>query len=846
MLSASIMIFDAILDFFKNLGEFVIDKVPDGTQPSDLLLALAVGGFLVYIIFSWIRSNKSYETKLVRALDSMNNYFYRNPTINSDNLKEFNNRMKAVPKAVREQWQTYMLFRDKEPSKYLSIENCIERPMKYTSYKSSLKNTSTIFNVYMIVLMSVVGGGILFNAGSNDLGAAIFNTLMVLAVVYFLKFILNVIMNVRYNAIISDIYSNFNIFQRGIDKAVVGLPDYIDYEMLFTKKEIRNNIPILQDYIERRERKEKEELEKAKNSEVEHENFDFSAVGLNASLLLERALKECETYINNKKRLLYKIAQKNQELLDYKTNYENLNKEQLKQQQISKENLERLRQSAETSTNRVEAGRIAKQQEEEMKRQEQLEKDAATAYDKYLKQKDIIDVEVKALEDELAEKKQYIEDVVMAEFKTYSSKIFDEAMQKSEEKYGDIISEMKEDNEILSDEVKSKILQLEQNGIETKPTLKYEAKLERDKVKEAEKQAEQEKANEERLERAMQTKINADLAESEGTQENAGVAGKEVEEIKINNDENQLENLSAEPNAEIKAEGEKVESAENVGNTESAGELEKEPVIDAEKLKEDLKSELTSEINQDKIKEDLKSEISSELNKEQIKEDLKNDLRKQLKDEIKGEITNEIEEDKARKRIDDSKFDSYGGYYDMNGNYIYRDGSYYDVQGNYYDANGKLLVPANANSNLSGGYVGGAGASQGVYNGYYDAQGNYIYEDGSYYDPQGNYFNNRGELVKPADDVDGDASGSENGEDMGEQGEYDANGNYVYADGSYYDANGNYFDAQGNLVEENENGESAMDKIEGEHKAEEERIDGLKLNADGSADSDNDSENGNK
>ena len=844
MLSASIMIFDAILDFFKNLGEFVIDKVPDGIQPSDLLLAIAVGGFLIYIIFSWIRTNKSYEVRLVKSLDSMNEYFYRNPTINSDNLKEFNNRMKAVPKAVREQWQTYMLFRDKEPSSYLTIENCIERPMRYTSYKTSLKNTSTIFNVFMIVLMSIVCGGILFNAGNNDLGAAMFNSLMVVAVVYFLKFILKVIMNVRYSAILSDIYSNFGIFQRGIDKAVVGLPDYIDYEMLFTKKEIRNNIPILQDYIERRERKEKEELEKARNSEVEHENFDFSAVGLNASLLLERALKECETYINNKKRLLYKIAQKNQELLDYKTNYENLNKEQLKQQQISKENLERLRQSAETSTNRVEAGRIAKQQEEELKRQEQLEKDASSAYDKYLKQKDIIEVEVKALEDELAQKKQYIEDVVMAEFKTYSSKIFDEAMEKSDAKYSNIINEMKEDNEILSDEVKSKILQLEQNGIDTKPTLKYEAKMAKDKAKEAEKQAQQEKANEERLERAMQTKINADSADDEASevQKSVNEAGDFVEDLKID-DENQFD-VGANAEAEI-----------------NAGELEKEPAIDAEKLKKDLKSELTSEINQDKIKEDLKnqlsnelnkdkikedlkSELASELNKEQIKEDLKNDLRKQLKDEIKGEITDEIEEENAKKRIDDSKFDSYGGYYDMNGNYIYRDGSYYDVQGNYYDANGKLLVPANANSNLSGGSYSASG-SQGAYNGYYDAQGNYIYEDGSYYDPQGNYFNNRGELVKPAEEVNGGHSSGDNGQDMGEQGSYDANGNYVYADGSYYDANGNYFDAQGNLVKENESGESAMDKIEDEHKAEAERIEGLKFNDDAEDDEGNNNK-GNK
>lgn len=815
------MIFDAILDFFKNLGEFVIDKVPDGTQPSDLLLALAVGGFLIYLIFAWIRSNKSYETKLIKSLDSMNNYFYRNPTINSENLKEFNNRMKTVPKPVREQWQIYMLYRDKEPSKYLTIENCIERPMKYTSYKTSLKNTSTIFNVYMIVLMSIMCGGVLFNAGNNDLGSAIFNTLMVVAIIYFLKFILNVIMDVRYSAIVSDIYSNFSIFQRGIDKAVVGLPDYIDFEMLFTRKEIRDNIPILQDYIERRERKEKEELEKAKNSEVEHETFDFSAVGLNASLLLERALKECETYINNKKRLMYKIAQKNQELQDYKTNYENLNKEQLKQQQISKENLERLRQSAETSTNRVEAGRIAKQQEEELKRQEQLEKDASVAYDKYLKQKDIIEVEVKALEDELEEKKRYIEDVVMAEFKTYSSKIYGEALEKSEEKYSGIINEMKEDNDILSSEVKSKILQLEENGISTKPTLRYEAKLERDKAKEAEKQAEQEKANEKRLEEAMQTKITADLMEGEASvdesaesESESGENGK-IENNKINLDSNQGNALSEGGESKEKVEQEKANEKK-----EKALEGE-ENVIDAEKLKEDLKNQISSEINQDKIKEDLK-----------------NDLRKQLKEEIKGEIASEIEEDNARKRIDDSKFDSYGGYYDMQGNYIYRDGSYYDVQGNYYDANGKLLVPANANSNLSGGGYGGQMQNQGVYNGYYDAQGNYIYEDGSYYDAQGNYFNNRGELVKSADEINADAEG----EDFGEQGAYDENGNYVYADGSYYDANGNYFDAQGNLVKENEQGESATDAIENAFKAEAERVENAKKNLE----NDNGEDDGNK
>lgn len=824
MLNA-IQVFDAILDLFKNLGEFVIVNMPDGTQPSDLLLALAIGGFLIYIIFAWIRSNASYEAKLIKSLDSMNNYFYKNPIVNSDNLKEFNSRMKSVPKAMRVQWQTFMLYRDKEPSKYLTLENCVERPMKYTTYKNSLKNTSTAFNIYMILLMAIVGGGVLFNAGDSDLGAALFNCLMVPAIIYMLKFLLGMILEIRYNAIVSDIYTNFNIFQRAMDKAVVGLPEYIDFEMLFTRKEIKDNIPILQDYIERRERKEREELEKAKNSEVEHENFDFNAVGLNASLLLERAMRECETYTNNKKRLLYKIAQKHQELQDYKNNYENLNKEQLKQQQVSKENLERLRHSAETSTNRVEAGRIAKQQEEELKRQEQLEKDAQLAYDKYLKQKDVIDVEVKALEAELAEKKQYIEDVIMAEFKTYTSKLYDDVTEKTESKYSAMIAEMKEDNEILADEVKSKIILLEQNGIDAKPTLRYDAKLEKDKIKEAERLAEQEIENEARLEKAMQTKLNADKlenqeedAETEQVQEENEVQV-DVEALEINeqaeSEVEEMEEDAVEENAEDEEistdemlENESIddEVAENeeeliIDDEENAEEdllegLESEDefveeeanVIDEEKIKEDLKNEITDEINQEKIKEDLRNELKEEINHEKIKEDLRNQLKEELKKEIKGEL------------VEDNKYDSYGGYYDEKGNYVYRDGSYYDVQGNFFDATGKLLMPSNATMQTN--------TQMDNYGGYYDAYGNYIYEDGSYYDAQGNYYDPQGNLVQ-ANDYSQDYADN--------QGYQDENGNYVYGDGSYYDPLGNYYDAQGNLVEQANN-------VDAMYKAETERL----------------------
>ena len=674
MLNA-VQILDKILDFFKNLGEFVIDSAPDGTQPSDLMFAFAIGGFLIYLIASWIKSNKSYEIKLMKSIDGMNNYFYNNPTVNSDNLKEFNNRMKNVPKPVRDQWQNYMLKRDKEPSEYLSIENCIERPLRYTSYQNSVRNSSIGFNVYMIIITAIICGGILFSpATSTDFAPALFNCLMIPAIVYVLKFLYKMILNVRYSSIVNDIYTGFNIFQRAIDKASATLPEYIEYEMLFTKKEIKDRIPILQDYIERRERKEREELEKAKNSEVEHENFDFKAVGVNASLLLERAMRESETYTNNKKRLLYKIAQKNQELQDYKTNYENLNKEQLRQQQVSKENLERLRHSAETSTNRVEASRIAKQQEEELKRQEQLEKDAQTAYDKYIKEKDVIDEQVKALEAELAEKKKYVEDIMMAEFKTYTSRLYDNLAAETEEKYSGIISEMKEDNEILSDEIKDKILLLEQHGIESSPTLRYVVKQQKDKIKEAERQKEIDKQNEARLQEAMIVKKQSDMEEN----------GNDV---------------PSETSAETT-------SAETAVNNEAQAEVKQ---IDEQKLKDDLKAEIAG--GQDKIKDEL---------------------RKQLKDELRAEIKDEFDKQKE----DDKKYDAFGGYYDDFGNYIYRDGSYYDPDGNYFDANGHLLVPA-SETNMEGmvDEYGGHYDSNGNYiyedGSYYDPQGNFYDENGN-------------------------------------------------------------------------------------------------------------------
>lgn len=454
-------IFSTILEFFKNVGQFLVEKLTTGTQPTDLLLWIVLGSFVIYIIATILRTNHSYEARLFKAIDDLNLYFYRNPVINDENLVPFNNKMKQVPKAMRVQWQLFMLNRDKSVSEYLSLENCIERPLKSTSYKNSVKTTSWVFNIFIGLLFVISFAGIVFNSVSTDLGYALYYSMVMPFLVYALKTIFLIFIHIRYNSIVADLYNNFNVFQRGIDKATATLPDYIDYEVLFTRKEIKSSIPILQDYIERRERLEKEELEKARLSQVEHEKFDFAAAGFDGSLLLERALKECEIYINNKKRLLLKIAQKNDELTSYKNSYEALAKEQAKQQQASKENLERLRLSAETSTNRVDASRIKKQQQKEMERQEQLEKDAQIAYDKFVNEKGIIEEDVRKLEQELLDKKNYIEEVIVAEFKTYSDKIYDSLEVISRDNVQKEIDELISDKDKLTGELQDRIKQLD-------------------------------------------------------------------------------------------------------------------------------------------------------------------------------------------------------------------------------------------------------------------------------------------------------------------------------------------------------------------------------------------------
>ena len=130
-----------------------------------------------------------------------------------------------------------------------------------------------------------------------------------------INFIVTIFLDIRHNAIVSDLYSNYQYFEVNIDKATQTLPEYVDYEVLFDKNEIKKGIPILYAYLQKRAEEEQRELERARLRNVEHEKFNFDEAGIESSLVLDRAMQEAENYIAERKKYMEDMQQINGEII---------------------------------------------------------------------------------------------------------------------------------------------------------------------------------------------------------------------------------------------------------------------------------------------------------------------------------------------------------------------------------------------------------------------------------------------------------------------------------------------------------------------------------------------------
>lgn len=388
-----------------------------------MLLATFVMAFLVGF---------SYENRILRSVNKINAYFLQKPFITEENLVEFNLKMKKVPKVLRNNWQIYMLNREDTPTTYINVNTCIDKPLRTSSIEKNMSNFS-IFTIFLTVVSFVVGLQYAFNLGKISTIDSLFYACLVPLAIILIYTVAILIIRFSKNDIYSCLYDNFPLYERNLTKAVSTLPSYVDYEVLFTKKEIKEGIPILQQYLEKRALIEQQELEKARENSVACEEYNFDELGIDGSLVLERAMKECETFIKTRRRLQEECDQIEAEKENYRKNFEITTKDYQRKLQASRENLESLKAQQEASTNRIESNYIKKQQGDEIKKQQQLEKDNEEATAKFNEEQVSLQQEIERRQQEIEEKKAFVQQAMLLEFKHYANTLYKALGQKAAE-----------------------------------------------------------------------------------------------------------------------------------------------------------------------------------------------------------------------------------------------------------------------------------------------------------------------------------------------------------------------------------------------------------------------------
>ncbi len=424
------------------------------------IFIIFIGLFLFTALCVIFFTSRSYEARLIKAIDKFNVYFIDNPHINEENLVAFNAKMKSrkVPKQLRKSWQQFVLYREGKASSYMSFENCVANPIKNSTYTRDLKTMNSFAWIFSISSM-ILNAYYCYEVG--DLASILQSILLTPVLILLLNYIVQIFLNLRHSAIVSDLFQNYQYFEVNIDKATETLPDYVDYEVLFDKNEIKKGIPILYAYLQKRAEEEQRELERARLRNVEHEKFNFDDQGVAASLVLERAMQEAENYIAERKKYNQNIGQINSDITQEDMNYREITKEYNRQMQVSKETFENFKSQLQDVSSSIEANYLKKQQQQELDRQRNLERDFDTATERHKKVIDDYHAELDTVDKFIATSRKNLEDAMKSEFSSYSSKVYDEAKKLVEEREKEKIAQLKQEIENLEEAIVAKNQELD-------------------------------------------------------------------------------------------------------------------------------------------------------------------------------------------------------------------------------------------------------------------------------------------------------------------------------------------------------------------------------------------------
>ena len=694
------------LDTVQTIWNFIQNLV-SSILTVDRIFYIGVGFALLMIIFFFIKSSLSYEVKLARTVDRLNNWLGRNRNITASNLIEFNNLIKdrRAPKILRKHWQQFMLYRDKLPSEYMSAYNCIDKPSKTSSFSANIKNFNTIIITTAVITFFL--NLIYYSAKSDTIVASISLSLLTPVTILFIGVIASIVLRLMQNYNLASLYQTFHLFNRGIDNASATIPKYVDFEVLFTQKEIKEGIPVLGEYLEKRARQEQEELEEAQKNAVSHEEYDFASSGVDGSLVLERAMKESETYINAKQRLLSEIQQFESEITTLSRNYENTSKDFQRKLQASKENMERLRQQQEESTNRIEVNYIRKQQQDEVRKQEQLEKDLDDTTNKYNVEVNSLNEEIEKRRTQIEERRLKVQEAMDSEYQTFASKLHETIQSEIQKASEDDINKLN----VEKDQYAQAIAYLK-NETDSK-----------DEIIKAKDQTIEELQN--RIANMTATTNNVQQADASQEEDDGGYYDDkgyywfaDNTYYDANGKYHDLEGNVYDEDGNLIEQGQVVETPDNQDNILDAEDVATEPEI----------------AQQEPIEEPQQEELPQDQNEVALEE----------------------------QKTENQEQPETNGHYDNKGYYWYNDKTYYDNNGLFHDLNGNVydnagnLVAENQEVETEEQQV----EQQPETNGHYDDKGYYWYNDKTYYDNNGlfhdlngNVYDNAGNLVAEGQEV---------------------------------------------------------------------------------------------
>lgn len=416
LLGAGLGFFDQLITTFSKIGSKV---------PIDYVFIGAIGLLVVMFIIAFMLIRNTYEFKIDKNVKKINNFLTKNPVLTDENLVEINKKFKQVPKTFRSAWQEYVLNRDKLPSEYMSTLRCVDQPSK-NSTLNNLVNATTFFTIAIAFISMLLNA---FNVLAEDNAFYEFpdyflrigtTPLIVLTV----GLLIVAFIRLWYSYFSADLYDDFHDFERLINKSCSTMPAYIDYEVLFTDREIKEGIPVLQEYLEKRAIQEQREREEAQINSIKFEDFDFDEVGVENALLLERAMRECEKYFNVKHMLNENIMAKEDEINKYQRHFDEVTKEFERKSQTLRENIDQLTEQLNNTTIKIEANYINKRKNDEQKKLQELEKEYELAASRFTKQQSELEEEVKNFKDEIESRKQVVEDAMLTEGKSYANKVY--------------------------------------------------------------------------------------------------------------------------------------------------------------------------------------------------------------------------------------------------------------------------------------------------------------------------------------------------------------------------------------------------------------------------------------